>query len=478
MSTSWLSKDNGITALNPPKGTDVSLVVIFLTLALYNVAELAFIIPSTFKRWSGFYFWCFVMATWSIVPYSVGFILKGLAIVPQAIYFWVTCGYIGWVGMVLFQSLVLWSRLHLIVDCPRRLRAILYMIIFNTIICDVPVAVLAFGSNSPHPEPYAPIYAIWESIHVTVFALQEVIISVVYVWETSKLLRIERDSGATFDLPARRKVLTHLIYVSIIVVILDLPTLAMQYTEMYSLQTAYKGFVYSVKLKLEFSILNKLIDISRGRPVSRPTSLPVYSGNRPVVGVATATVTSSSGPTTPKPQGEPSIRRPSTIHSSRCPGLLRWMSRQYGRDAELDTCQTGRSNVLPVEVEGGAKEAVRVIQVAVETQITIESQDAREVTTVSEKEKMDAGVEEKLIGGIVSKAKGKTRYSSDDKNWPGPAYSGGMPPNPSSSPHPSESLALPEMLVEEVATTAPRHGVAQPGAGTGSATPRRNPATT
>lgn len=458
MSASWLTKDNGITALNPPKGTDASLVVIFLTLALYNVTELAFIIPTTFKRRSGFYFWCFVMATWSIVPYSVGFILKGLAIVPQAIYFWAACCYIGWVGMVLFQSLVLWSRLHLIVDSPRRLRAILYMIIFNAIICDVPVAVLAFGSNSPHPEPYAPIYAVWESMHVTIFALQEAIISGVYIWETSKLLRIERDNGATFNLPARRRVLKHLIYVSIIVVILDLPTLAMQYTEMYALQTAYKGFVYSVKLKLEFSILNKLVDVSRGRQVSRPTSLPVFSGNRSAVGVATdmATATSSSGPTRPKPQGEP--------------------RRQYGRDTELDTIQTtGRSTMLPVEVEDGAKEAVRAIQVAVETQVTIESQDAREVTTVSERDILDAGAEEELLGSRATKAKGKARYSSDDKSGPGPVDSGGTPPNPSSSPHPPESLVLPETLVEEVPTAVPHQGAAQPGSGTGSATALRHP---
>ncbi|KAL8382046.1 hypothetical protein RB595_006026 [Gaeumannomyces hyphopodioides] len=444
------SKDNGMTSLNPPKGTDVSIVVIFLTLALYNVTELVFIIPTTFKRRSGQYFWFFVLATWSIVPYSVGFILKGLAVLPQAIYLWAACCYIGWVGMVLFQSLVLWSRLHLIVDSPRRLRLILYMIIFDAVICDVPVAVLAFGSNSPHPEPFAPIYAIWESMHVTIFALQELVISGVYVWEMSKLLRIERDNGATFNLPARSRVMTHLIYVSIVVVILDVPTLAMQYTEMYAIQTAYKGFVYSVKLKLEFSILNRLIEISRNRPASTPTPLPICSSSRPAGAVAT----SSSGPTTLKSRDDP-IRSPSTAHSPRSPGSLSWLSRQYGRNAELDTTQTGLSIVLP-EVEDGTGEAVRAIQVAVETQVTVESHDVRKVATVPEGEALDLGTEEKSTGGSASKVKEKAGDSSEENKWPGPSNGSGTPQNPTLPPHPSESLVLPEMLVEEVPAAVPR----------------------
>ncbi|EJT78349.1 hypothetical protein GGTG_03450 [Gaeumannomyces tritici R3-111a-1] len=311
------SKDNGITALNPPKGTDLSLVVIFLTLALYSVTELIFVIPTTFKRRGGQYFWFFVLATWSIVPYSVGFMLKGLAVLPQAIYLWVVFCYMGWVGMVLFQSLVMWSRLHLIVNSPRRLRLILYMIIFDAIICDVPVAVLAFGSNSPHPEHFVSIYAFWESMHVTIFALQELIISGVYVWETSKLLRIGRDNGATFNLPARSKVLRHLIYVNIIVVVLDVPTLAMY------------------------------------RPAS---TLPIFGGSSRPVGAA---ATSTSGPTTLNSRCDP-LRSPSTLHSPRPPGSLRWLSRRYGRNAELDATGTGPSIILP-KVEDGAGEAVRAI---------------------------------------------------------------------------------------------------------------------
>lgn len=43
--------------------------------------------------------------------------------------------------------------------------------------------------------------------------------------------------------------------------LLDLTVLGLEYAGDYSVQTAWKGLVYSVKLKLEFSILNKLVEL-------------------------------------------------------------------------------------------------------------------------------------------------------------------------------------------------------------------------
>lgn len=58
--------------------------------------------------------------------------------------------------------------------------------------------------------------------------------------------------------------MTHLVAVNVIVIMLDVTLLALQYSGLYDIQTAYKAVVYSIKLKVEFSILNKLVQIVTG----------------------------------------------------------------------------------------------------------------------------------------------------------------------------------------------------------------------
>lgn len=49
--------------------------------------------------------------------------------------------------MVTGQSVVLWSRLHLLVEHGRILRWTIWMIIIDAIILHIPTTVLTFGSN-------------------------------------------------------------------------------------------------------------------------------------------------------------------------------------------------------------------------------------------------------------------------------------------------------------------------------------------
>ncbi|KAK0657893.1 hypothetical protein B0T16DRAFT_453310 [Cercophora newfieldiana] len=64
-------------------------------------------------------------------------------------------------------------------------------------------------------------------------------------------------------LASARRLMVHLIIVNIVVVLLDVNILTIEYARLYNIQTAYKGLVYSVKLKVEFSILNRLVELTR-----------------------------------------------------------------------------------------------------------------------------------------------------------------------------------------------------------------------
>jgi hypothetical protein len=253
-------EDVGITG-----GVRVSFAVAtvmfsFFTIALYNVIELNFIIFMTFKRYSGLYFWSFVVGTWGIAPHAIGFILKFFDLVS----IWplpVALVAIGFVPMVTGQSLALYSRLHLIVRDGSRIRWVLYMIVFNAAIIYIPIITLAFGVNCPNPARFLRPYLIYDKLQIVLIFLQEAIISVVYIYEAGRLLS---SRGEVNRKPIKR-LLIHLLVVSLVVLILDITLLGVQFAGDYEIQVAYKSAVYSVKLKIEFSVLNSLINIIQNK---------------------------------------------------------------------------------------------------------------------------------------------------------------------------------------------------------------------
>lgn len=97
-----------------------------------------------------------------------------------------------------------------------------------------------------------------EKIQVTAFCIQEFIISGLYVYYTRQILK----PGETFQKKRTRQVMLHLIYVNVLVILLDVILLCTEYANLYEIQITFKGAVYSVKLRLEFAILNDLMRIA------------------------------------------------------------------------------------------------------------------------------------------------------------------------------------------------------------------------
>jgi len=248
--------DAGIGKTSPTSLSTTTAISCFIAISFYNVIELVYIIFATFKKRGGLYFWSFLVSTCGIGLYGIGFLLKDVeSSIQSSIY--VTFIAFGWPAMVTGQSVVLYSRLHLVMQIPSRLRLVLIMIILNAAICHIPILVMVYGANSNNPTPFLLPYSIYEKVQVTIFFLQELIISSLYISQTVKILRPEGNVRGR----ASRQVMIHLIYVNVIIVFLDLTILGLEYSGLYDIQTAYKGLVYSAKLKLEFSILNRLVDL-------------------------------------------------------------------------------------------------------------------------------------------------------------------------------------------------------------------------
>ena len=254
-----MAKDNNGLVAGLDLGTTFSVAMLmcaFLSIALFSVIELTIRVFFTFKSWRGLYFWSLLVATWGIAFNCLGYILKFFQVTTLN-YLSCTLIIIGWTCMVTGQSVVLYSRLHLVLHNHAKVRGVLILIITNFFVCHVPVTVLVYGANSSHPKPFVKPYKIYECVQLTIFALQEVLISSLYIYYTTKII------APAFEIRGRtrRKVMVHLIYVNAALIILDVAVLGLQYAGLYDIQTSLKPAVYAIKLKLEFHILNHLFQV-------------------------------------------------------------------------------------------------------------------------------------------------------------------------------------------------------------------------
>ena len=227
----------------------------FAGIVWYSAIELIVLCLFTFKRYRGCYFWSLLISSVCLIPHVLGYIffIFPLGITP---YLSVTLILIPWCGMVTGQSLVLWSRLHLVVQSPKVLWGVLCMIIIDAIIFHTPVFILMYAMVSPMSRRFIHGYDIMERIQLVGFCVQELVLSGIYVWETTKMLRLR---------PERRhkQILIQLLIINVFILILDVAVVGTEYAGYYAVQVMFKPVAYSIKLKLEYAILGKLVEIAK-----------------------------------------------------------------------------------------------------------------------------------------------------------------------------------------------------------------------
>lgn len=179
---------------------------------------------------------------------------------------------VGWVLMVPGQSMVLYSRLHLISPNLKMLHVIFWTIIASAICLCVPTVTLNLRQYTKHPDVYTHGYAIMEKIQMVLFTLQEVTISCIYLWETRKLMRVIFDGKA-------RKWMWQLMAMNALLLVLDTTLLTMEFLDLYMIQTTFKSLLYSFKLKIEFGVLSQIVRLIQSRSQSCATpelALPTH----------------------------------------------------------------------------------------------------------------------------------------------------------------------------------------------------------
>ncbi|KAM7201354.1 hypothetical protein V8F33_003454 [Rhypophila sp. PSN 637] len=252
----WTFNTNNITS-----PTAVGLISAFCGIALWMSVELLLLVYITFKRRRGLYYWSIIITTVGFVLQVVGFILKFFKndwprVLVNIIFT------IGRVSNVTGFSIVLWSRLHLLVNNQYYILQItLAAIIINSVAMHIPTVIFRFYMMSPqHRSQFVRPLEIMEKVQQTVFAFQETAISGLYIFYAARFLK----SGFG---PKKRKVaaLRLLIAVQVAAILMDAGLSVFDYLSLYTLKCAIHPFVYAVKLKLEFIVLNQLLAIVKDR---------------------------------------------------------------------------------------------------------------------------------------------------------------------------------------------------------------------
>lgn len=254
------SASNAAAALMHQYGTGdevpSQVLAAFAAVAWYNSIELVVLCFVSFKRRRGCYFWSLLISSIGIIPLCLGYVLLFF---PTGVtpYVCVTLIILGWCAMVTGQSVVLWSRLHLVLQNTKVLWGVLWMIIIDAFLFHVPTTVLLYGAVAEPDSNWLDGYNVMERIQLVGFCIQELIISGIYVWETTTLLRL-RPHGRP------QGILNQLLVINIIILVLDVAVVVIEFVGYYSVQVMFKPVAYSIKLKLEYAILGKLVAIARG----------------------------------------------------------------------------------------------------------------------------------------------------------------------------------------------------------------------
>ncbi|KAI1775425.1 integral membrane protein [Hypoxylon cercidicola] len=244
----------------------------FIGISWYIGAEINLSLFLIFKRRRGLYFWSCALVSWGVVLQSLFIVLADFNVWknPKGA---ITMIYLTWFMMVVPQSWILYSRLHLIMQDGKGLKRVRAVLLVDSIVFSVPTIVIGILAQVTLPSLFS-FNLVWDRLQFVVFFVQETALSTLYIYQARKYLQSTSllhtpsiTSSATLsrttDVFQRRNVLYRLIYINVFIIVLDIVLLGINSADLFYLQGAFKPCVYGVKLKAEFVILNSLIETTR-----------------------------------------------------------------------------------------------------------------------------------------------------------------------------------------------------------------------
>jgi hypothetical protein len=161
----------------------------------------------------------------------------------------------GWILLTFGFALVLYSRLHLIVDNPKGLKGLCF-VLFVIVVTYLPSHILTLvagqgllGVNGYHVASHLGI----------IFNIEETLLSSLYIYLFFKFMR-----DSTPEMRMRMKSFFYLLVLAqVFIFICDVILTTLAYVRLDLLTSIAIPFIYTVKLKAEFVVLNRLVRFAR-----------------------------------------------------------------------------------------------------------------------------------------------------------------------------------------------------------------------
>ncbi|KAI1385246.1 uncharacterized protein F4822DRAFT_432095 [Hypoxylon trugodes] len=256
------------------QGVELPIAVViggFFAIACYNCIEIYILTFGTFRRKNTLYVWSMMAANTGIILHEISATLRLFKLTPNLPM--VVTASLGWWMMTTGQSVVLYSRLYLVMNDTRKIRWVLIMITTTFLTLQLPTTVTFIGVNATpnnYPDRFTGPFDIFKIIQLAAFTVQETFLSGLYVYafrKTSEPMRAIRGNKI-------RNMLRQMIALFLLVFALDTILMVTEYTGHFQIQTTLKPAVYSIKLKVELFVLNNLVNLVRS-PTSSLWSSPI-----------------------------------------------------------------------------------------------------------------------------------------------------------------------------------------------------------
>ncbi|QDS71780.1 hypothetical protein FKW77_009331 [Venturia effusa] len=218
----------------------------FHAVAVSMALEINLQLLSTFRRWTTLYFWSLLAASWGVTILTISFDLTFFTRKPDGAQ--VLTGF-GWVLMVTGFSLILYSRLHLVLYNRTQLHIILAIIILDAFLFHLPVIVSDYIKGARG----ARLYWIVSNMEIA-FCTQEFFLSTLYTYLYWKLFRdasLKKEMTTTFCL---------LVCAQFAILATDIVLSVLLYRHLFLPRLMILPFTSALKIRIELLVLSRLAD--------------------------------------------------------------------------------------------------------------------------------------------------------------------------------------------------------------------------
>jgi hypothetical protein len=221
---------------------------------------------------------------------------------------------VGWTMMITGSSLVLYSRLHLLLFNSKFLRIILLMILLNTIVFQLPDFSLVYFSNKIEPALYSKVKDILSKFDI-IFTVQEVFLSSLYIFHFTRFLR----QGGTSLSRDMMKTFYFLIIAEAVIITFNVTLNVLLYLHFFLARRMILGLFYAIQLRIEFVVLNRLVLLGRRRQADMGNNVRELVARNTTPDMSPNSVVSAGSKTPISPQldtidnGSESVQAASTV---------------------------------------------------------------------------------------------------------------------------------------------------------------------